>query len=48
VLRHRSSKEKDARESLVWETLRWVFAPVAVSSFEASTVALSVARLLDG
>jgi hypothetical protein len=28
--------KKDARESLVRETLRWVFAPVAVSSFEGA------------
>src|SRR5450755_1089253 len=29
-------QENDARESLVWETLRWIFAPVAVSSFEGA------------
>jgi hypothetical protein len=35
VRRHRSSKEKDARESLVGDA-QVVFAPVAVSSFEGA------------
>jgi hypothetical protein len=44
--RHRSSKEKDARESLVWETLRWVL-PLWPYPLSREHRGLS-ARLLNG